>query len=126
MKNNKRNELLELSQTFAFSMVKICSEIRKNGEAVIADQLFRCSSSVGANVAEAQHSESRKDFIHKLKLAAKEASEAHYWMKMASSIDLPPNLDVQNSLILSIQKLLSAALSTCKMNAQNSNPRKVI
>lgn len=117
--------MLELSQTFAFSMVKICSEIRKTGETVIADQLFRSSSSVGANIAEAQHSESRRDFIHKLKLAAKEASEAHYWMKMASSIDLPPNMDEQNSRILSIQKLLSSAISTSKTNIHESRYQKV-
>lgn len=106
-------------------MVKICSEIRKTGETVIADQLFRSSSSVGANIAEAQHSESRRDFIHKLKLAAKEASEAHYWMKMASSIDLPPNMDEQNSRILSIQKLLSSAISTSKTNIHESRYQKV-
>ena len=47
---------------------------------VIANQLLRSSTSIGANVFEAQNAESKVDFIHKMKIAAKEASESLYWL----------------------------------------------
>jgi len=47
---------------------------------VIAKQLLRSSTSIGANVFEAQNAESKADFIHKMKIAAKEASETLYWL----------------------------------------------
>ena len=49
----------------------------------IVDQLNDAAGSIGANVAEAQDGESKKDFIHKNSLALKEANESNYWLKRA-------------------------------------------
>ena len=46
----------------------------------LANQLFRSGTSIGANVREAQSAESKADFIHKIKISAKEAEEAEYWL----------------------------------------------
>lgn len=47
---------------------------------VVSRQLLRSGTSIGANVREAQNAESKVDFIHKIKLAAKEADETEYWL----------------------------------------------
>ncbi|MFD2551599.1 four helix bundle protein [Bizionia sediminis] len=48
----------------------------------MASQIFRNITSIGANVAEAQNAESKKDFVHKFKIADKEADELQYWLKL--------------------------------------------
>ena len=49
----------------------------------IASQLLRCATSAGANYEEARAAESTVDFVHKLRIAAKEAREAAYWVQLA-------------------------------------------
>jgi four helix bundle protein len=69
---------------FAARCVKVCGAlpVRKVGSSGYADQLFRSACSIAANYAEATEAESRKDFIHKLKIAMKELSETRIWLKM--------------------------------------------
>ncbi len=57
----------------------ICSEKR---EFVLSKQLLRSGTSIGANICEAQYGQSTKDFIHKLQISRKEASETLYWIKL--------------------------------------------
>jgi four helix bundle protein len=57
----------------------------------IAEQLARSVTSAGANYQEARHAESRADFIHKVRLAAKELSEALYWLRLLHALDLLPS-----------------------------------
>jgi four helix bundle protein len=71
----KKNEVLELSIGFAVEIVKYCEVLEEKKKFVIAHQLLKSGTSIGANVKEAQNSESKQDFIHKLKIAAKEAEE---------------------------------------------------
>ena len=59
---------------------------KKLGGANIADQLFRSSTSVAANYAEASEAESRKDFVHKLKIVMKELSETRVWLKISGEV----------------------------------------
>lgn len=61
----------------------------------LSNQLFRSGTSIGANVREAKNAESKADFIHKMKIAAKEADETEYWLllcKQAKSYDNPKEL----------------------------------
>ena len=71
---------------FAARIVKVCEALpqRRLGTPHFADQLFLSGTSVAANYAEAVESESRKDFIHKLKIAMKELSETRTWLKVVS------------------------------------------
>lgn len=56
---------------------------------IIANQLLKCGTSIGANIREAQNAESKLDFIHKIKIAAKEAEETEYWLLVCSkTIDI--------------------------------------
>ena len=85
-----RNIELENRVTrFAARCIKVCEALppRRIGSASFADQLFRSSTSVAANYAEATQSESRKDFVHKLKVALKELNESRTWLKIIAEAD---------------------------------------
>ena len=80
-----RNAELEDRVTkFAARCVKVCEAlpVKRVGSANFSDQLFRSSTSVAANYAEATQAESRKDFVHKLKIALKELTESRTWLKI--------------------------------------------
>ncbi len=77
-------ELEDRVVTFAARCVKVCAALpMKNvGSANFADQLFRSSTSIAANYAEACEAESGRDFVHKLKVSMKELSETRIWLKL--------------------------------------------
>ena len=54
----------------------------------LADQLFRAGTSIGANIEEAQGSQSDADFLNKCSIACKEAREAHYWLRLLAETGL--------------------------------------
>lgn len=58
---------------------------------VIAKQLLRCGTSIGANIWEAQNAESKADFIHKMKISAKESEETKYWLLLCKHSENYPN-----------------------------------
>ncbi|QDP84428.1 four helix bundle protein [Chryseobacterium sp. SNU WT5] len=112
----KRNEILELSIQFALDIIEFTEILESKRKFVIANQLLKSGTSVGANVFESQSAESRADFIHKLKIADKEAKESEYWLLLCEkSRSYPSNEDLKLKL-LSIQKLLSKIISTSKIN----------
>lgn len=59
----------------------------------MASQIFRSGTSIGANIREAQNAESKADFIHKFKIAAKEADEVNYWLLLCRGSEFYPNPD---------------------------------
>lgn len=75
-----KNVIVEKSIDFSIQIIKCCELLETQRKFIIAKQLLRCGTSIGANVFEAQHAESKADFIHKMKLAIKEANETLYWM----------------------------------------------
>ncbi|WP_317131743.1 four helix bundle protein [Maribacter flavus] len=81
----RKNELLEVTFKLALLIIAYSEELEKAGKYVIARQIMRSGTSIGANSREAQGAESRPDFIHKLKIAYKEAQETEYWYYCASS-----------------------------------------
>jgi len=109
-----RNEILELSFEFAVDIIKFTESLEEQRKYVIARQLLRSGTSIGANVRESQNCESRADFVHKLKIAAKEADETEYWLLLCQhSASYPFNPDLITKLI-SIKKLLSSIISKMK------------
>ena len=87
---------------------------RRKRKYIIARQLLKSGTSIGANVREAQNAESKLDFIHKLKIAAKEAEETEYWLLLCEkSTNYPSTGDLITSII-SIKKLFNSIISTTK------------
>jgi len=109
-----RNEILELSFEFALQIIEYCELLEKNRKYVVARQLLKAGTSIGANIREAQNAESRQDFIHKSKIAAKEAEETEYWLLLCNKTKTYPSSETILSSLLSIKKLLNAIISKTK------------
>jgi len=80
MRNDKENVIVTKTLDFSVLVMEYCEALEQNKKFVVARQLLRSATSIGANVFEAQNAESKADFIHKMKIAAKEASETLYWL----------------------------------------------
>ena len=114
MRDDKKNIIDEKSFEFSLRIVKFCKALRNHGHYDLARQVFRSGTSIGANVREAQNAESRKDFIHKFKIATKEADEVEYWLllcKESSEIPSPGELCTD---ALELMKIMSKIISTTK------------
>jgi four helix bundle protein len=79
------NVIVDLSFKFALNIISFVETLEQNKRFVIANQLLKSGTSIGANVREAQNAESKIDFIHKLKIAAKEADETEYWLLLCQN-----------------------------------------
>jgi len=113
---NEKNRIVELSLEFAIQITKQCKILQSKKEYNIANQLFRSGTSIGANIRESQNSESKADFIHKLKIAAKEAEETEYWLIICQKTELIPTDHELFEKLIQIKKLLNAIISTCYKN----------
>jgi four helix bundle protein len=88
----KDNLILNLTFDFAIDAITFCELLEERKKFVVARQLLRSATSVGANIREAQNAESKADFIHKMKIAAKEADETEYWLLICKAAkDYPYN-----------------------------------
>ena len=76
----KENILQEKTLAFSVRIVNLYKYLTQKKEFVISKQLYKCGTSVGANVAEAQRAQSTADFVSKMKIALKEANETQYWL----------------------------------------------
>lgn len=81
MRDDKENLIVTLTFQFALDIIKFAQEFESEHKYVIAKQILKSGTSIGANVREAQNAESKSDFIHKLKIAAKETDETE-WEKV--------------------------------------------
>ena len=114
----KKDELREMSISFAISISDICDEIKGCG--VYKSQIIRSSSSIGANIFEARYAQSRADFINKLEIALKESYETEYWLELLHRKRKLTNEQYEklNSTRGSIQRKLIASITTAKKNGE--------
>jgi len=112
MEQGKKNLLLDLTIDFSLDIIKYCELLEEKRKYVIARQLLKSGTSIGANSHESQNAQSKKDFIHKLKIAAKEADETKYWLILCNKSENYPNTGALQDKLLSIQKVLSKIISS--------------
>jgi four helix bundle protein len=113
--NNKNpNIIIELTFCFALQIVQFCDNLFDNKKYVIANQLLKSGTSIGANVRESQSAESRADFIHKLKIALKEAEEADYWLQLCSKAYNLNEASLLTIEVIKIKKVLNKIISSAK------------
>lgn len=115
MRNDKENIIVDKAIEFSLSIISYVEELEQNKKYVVANQLLRSATSIGANICEAQNAESRVDFVHKMKIAAKEASETLYWLTLCEKsknynfkTDLKIRLD---EVIRILSKIISSSKS---------------
>lgn len=114
MRNDKENIIVDKSFQFALEVVVYCELLEENRKYVLSRQLLRSGTSIGANVREAQNAESKADFIHKIKLAAKEADETEYWLLICKNT---PSYPFDEKLLIHVHelmKILSKIISSSK------------
>jgi len=118
MRNYKDNAIVKMTFQFALEIMDFAELLRNDRRYSFADQVLRSGCSVGANVKEAQGAESKADFIHKMKIAAKEAEETEYWLELSDFSKNYPKPGKLLSDIESILKVLNKIISTSRSRAK--------
>lgn len=109
------NLIEKKSFEFAIAIVRACRKIsQEKKEYVLTKQLLRSGTSIGANVAEAQHAQSKADFISKISIAQKEANETKYWIRLlyATQFMNKEMYDFLNARDLELLRIISAIVKT--------------
>ena len=109
----EENVIVEKSYAFALRVIELCKVIREKREYDLASQLWRAGTSIGSNVEEAQAAQSRADFRSKMAIAAKEARESHYWLRLTRDGKVLPESEV-NPLIDDIEEIKRILTSIVK------------
>ncbi len=115
MRNDKKNLIVDLTFNFGLKIIAFSEGLRELKKYEMASQVFRSGTSIGANIREAQNAESKNDFIHKFKIAAKEADELEYWLQLCneSQFYLNPSQELFIEL-KTIIKIISKIISSSK------------
>lgn len=119
MKRIEENIILKLSFEFSIEIIHYSEKLEQRRKYVLANQLLKSGTSIGANVREAQNAESLMDFVHKMKIAAKEATETEYWLELCEAAETYPNPDGLKERTLEIAKLLNQIIATSKTKLTN-------
>ena len=107
----------EKSRAFALRVVKLCRLLQeRDREYVLSRQLLRSGTAIGALIREAEQAESRADFIHKLSIALKEASETGYWLDLLTESGYLDSVHGQSMMTDTeeLLKILTAIIRTTK------------
>ncbi len=115
----KENILADKSFEFALRVIKMYKHLKNfKGEYVMSKQLLRSGTSVGANICESEHSESKQDFIHKLSIGQKEINETLYWIRLLYKSDYLTDVEFKSifSDAQELLKLLTSSIKTAKSN----------
>jgi len=114
MEKANENIILKLTFEFALGILDYCDLLAERKKWVLQNQLMRSGTSIGANVREAQNSESKADFIHKFKISAKECEETMYWLELCEiKKNLPDCKELINQLT-HIKNIINKIIITSK------------
>lgn len=125
-RNKYGSNIAERSLQFGLRAIGVYGYLQKqedNAARILAGQFLRSATSIGANVEEAQSAESRADFIHKLRIAQKEARESRYWIRLLRESAI---LDGKRSELLyresdEILRILSKIIVNTQANRAGKN-----
>jgi len=112
----RENKAKVKSYEFALKVVLLYKSLSEQNEFVLSRQLVRAATSIGANIEEGNHAQSKADFIHKFSISQKEAHEALYWLRLLTDAQyLKP--EESTSLMkdcIELQKIISSIILTTK------------
>lgn len=112
------NPVKEKSFRFAVRIVRLCKFLtEEKKEYVISRQILRSGTSIGANVKEALQAESKADFIHKLSISLKEASETEYRLQLLKETEYIDQM-AYDSMMFDCVELLKLLTSIIKSSKQ--------
>lgn len=119
----KDNPIAQKSYAFALRIIKLykflCSEKK---EFILSKQVLRSGTAIGALVKEAEHAQSRADFINKMNIALKEANETEYWLmllKDSGYIDEQSFVSIHTDIVELIKLLVSIVKTSKQLRMEN-------
>lgn len=119
MRNDHENIIVDLTFKFSLMTIDYCEKLESRKKYLLARQLLKSGTSIGANVKESQNAESKDDFIHKFKIAAKEADETEYWILLCKESKNYPDPENLLKALQSIIRIISKIISSSKSASSN-------
>lgn len=112
------SKLRTQSMDFAVLIINLVKSLKENHEFIISNQIGRSGTSIGANIREAQYAHGKADFIAKLQIALKEASETGYWLELLYRRNYINESEYKNldRICTSIRVMLISSINTAKEN----------
>ena len=110
---NSNNPIVDLSYNFGVRIVKFYRYLTSKQVYVLSKQILRCGTSIGANVHESIHAQSKADFINKMNIALKEADETDYWLRLLKDSDVIEE-DEYNSLQKDVKQIIGTLVKIIK------------
>ena len=117
MSSQKPNVVREKSFAFALRIIKVAQFLQdEKREFVLSKQILRSGTAIGALIREAEHAQSRPDFINKMNIALKEANETDYWIELLYQAELitKTSYDELQPACKELVRLLAAIVKTTK------------
>ena len=108
----------ELSMEFSVEIIGLVKFLKSQHESIIANQIGGSGTSIGANIYEAQYAQGKKDFISKLEIALKEASETGYWLELLYKTQYIDETTYRG-LSSKCKSLRAMLVSSCKTTKEN-------
>ena len=115
------SKLRDISMDFSIQIINLVKELKSKHESIISNQISRSGTSIGANVYEANYAQGKKDFISKLEIALKEASETGYWLELLYKTDYidQKTFKTLSDQCASIRVMLVASCRTAKRSLED-------
>lgn len=125
----RQRGLEERVPLFAARCISVCEAIpaKRLKAGHFKDQLFRCATGVSASYAEAEEPESRRDFIHKMKVAMKELAESRSWLRIIAACGyldekrLTPLIDES----LELTRMMGASVATARRKLEQEGDKEI-
>lgn len=114
-----------MTYEFALNIIEFTDSMRETRRYVLADQLLKSGCSIGANVKEAQGAESRADFVHKMKVALKEAEETEYWLQLCEFSKVISKPGALMNEVEAIIKVLNKIVASTKRRSKELANRHI-
>ena len=113
------NQIVTDSKTFAVRIIKLYKYLtEEKKEFVISKQVLRSGTSIGANISESVFAQSRMDFVSKMSIALKEASETKYWLDLLMETEYISKMQYE-SIVDDISKIISTLVNIVNSTKNN-------
>ena len=113
--------IANLSIDFALRIVNLYKYLcNEKAEYTMSKQLLRCGTSIGANIAESEHCQSKADFISKLYVSLKEANETKYWITLLTKAEYLTDVEYE-SIMKDLRIIIGTLVNTIKKTKENQS-----
>ncbi len=118
MRKYEKQFLEEKSKFISLEIIMLVQEISSTKNFVIANQILRSGTSIGANIAESIYAVSKQNFIYRLQIAQKEANETKYWLTLLVESKLINRVKYNKLIdtVLEPLKILASSIMTAKQS----------